>query len=78
MAGSLNFRYGENPERRAAFEEWAIANGYAFISRNGTFWFHRNGGDGLYEAYLAGTKFRPSPETPALATQSTGGDLNAD
>lgn len=35
------------------FEVWAIDAGFAYRNEQG-FWFHRNGGDGLREAFRAG------------------------
>lgn len=35
------------------FEQWAIDKGLAFRNHDG-FWFYRNGGDGLFEAWLGG------------------------
>ena len=45
-----------DPER-AAFEAWAIQARQA-IRTGQHFWFHRNGGDGLFEAWLAGAASR--------------------
>jgi hypothetical protein len=43
---------GRSPER-ADFEAWAVSAGFAYRNHQG-FWFYRNGGDGLLEAYCAG------------------------
>jgi hypothetical protein len=44
---------GAEQQRPAAFEAWAIAAGFAYRDKHG-FWFYRNGGDGLLEAWTAG------------------------
>jgi hypothetical protein len=41
------------PSRPLAFEDWAIAAGFAYRDKHG-FWFSRNGGDGLLDAWAAG------------------------
>lgn len=41
------------PPKRADFEAWAISAGLAHRNHQG-FWFYRDGGDGLWEAYCAG------------------------
>lgn len=41
------------PPERADFEAWAISAGFAYRNHQG-FWFYRNGGDGMWEAYCAG------------------------
>ena len=41
------------PER-ADFEAWANVDGFGERDGNGKFWFYRNGGDGMWEAYCAG------------------------
>ena len=43
---------GRAPERKD-FEAWAVCAGFAYRNHLG-FWFHRNGGDGLWEAYWNG------------------------
>jgi predicted NBD/HSP70 family sugar kinase len=49
----LNDGLGPLPER-ADFEGWANVAGFGERDANGAFWFYRNGGDGMLEAYLAG------------------------
>jgi hypothetical protein len=41
------------PPERADFEAWALSAGFAYRNHQG-FWFCRNGGDGMWEAYCAG------------------------
>jgi hypothetical protein len=41
------------PPERADFEAWAVSAGFAYRNHQG-FWFYRNGGDGMWEAYCAG------------------------
>lgn len=38
---------------RADFEAWSVSAGFAYRNHQG-FWFYRNGGDGMFEAYCAG------------------------
>lgn len=44
---------GRVPER-ADFEAWATCAGFGERDDKGRFWFYRNGGDGMWEAYCAG------------------------
>ena len=38
---------------RADFEAWSVSAGFAYRNHQG-FWFYRNGGNGMFEAYCAG------------------------
>ena len=42
------------PPERADFEAWANVAGFGERDAHGKFWFYRNGGDGMWEAYCAG------------------------
>ena len=42
------------PPERADFEAWANVAGFGERDASGNFWFYRNGGDGMWEAYRAG------------------------
>ena len=42
------------PPERADFEAWANVAGFGERDASGKFWFYRNGGDGMWEAYCAG------------------------
>ena len=42
------------PPERADMEAWANVAGLGEYNASRTFWFYRNGGDGLWEAYCAG------------------------
>lgn len=42
------------PPERADFEAWAVSADFARRDAAGRLWFHRNGGDGMWEAYCAG------------------------
>ena len=44
---------GVLPER-ADFEAWAVSAFFADRDAQGRVFFHRNGGDGMWEAYCAG------------------------
>lgn len=42
------------PPERADFEAWANVAGFGERDAAGNFWFYRNGGDGMWDAYCAG------------------------
>ena len=44
---------GRSPER-TDFDAWAVCAGFADRGVDGRVLFHRNGGDGMWEAYCAG------------------------
>lgn len=52
---------GRSPGR-ADFEAWAISAGFAYRNEHG-FWFYRNGGEGMWEAYCAGAASPASART---------------
>lgn len=55
--GPLEVRLSDQlglPPERADFEGWANVAGFGERDASGKFWFYRNGGDGMLEAYIAG------------------------
>lgn len=57
------------PPERADFEAWANVAGFGERDANGKFWFYRNGGDGMWEAYCAGAGDQRSRD--AIASRDT-------
>jgi hypothetical protein len=50
---SIKIRQADYKSEREEFERWAVESGAAYRNHQGL-WFYRNGGDGLYEAWLGG------------------------
>ena len=55
---------------RHAFDAWAVRAGFAYRDSAGRIWFHRNGGDGMWDAFSAGVHLAWRVNAPNRRQQS--------